>query len=303
MKNCPWPSSGGSVPEAQQLTIPAFHDDFLTSKPLWAASEAITSGDWQVNTGTGKLDGIAENNAADWITRAVEGDVDLQIKVERGTATSAGIYLDGNSVQARISRTATGLFITTTGEANATPAVGADTMWLRITWDATGDVDYWWKINDGDDWTLQQSYTGKNFGHDKEISLDSANGGHIQEIILYHNGQVIPTRSIAPVAIPLTDAATIAIDVSQGNFFFVTLGGNRTLGNPTNPAGDGQKIIVRVTQDGTGNRTLAFAANYRFSTDLPSPTISTGAGDIDYLGFVYHEADAKWDYVAEVFGF
>ena len=89
----------------------------------------------------------------------------------------------------------------------------------------------------------------------------------------------------------------------DANFFHVVLGGNRQLSNPTSPLHDGQMIIIRIEQDGTGNRTLTFDTKYRFSTDLPSPTISTGGGDIDYLGFIYHESDDKWDYIAEVFGF
>ena len=50
----------------------------------------------------------------------------------------------------------------------------------------------------------------------------------------------------------LTDAATIAVDASLGNDFRVTIAGNRTMGNPSNPT-DGQKIIFQVTQ-GTGGR-------------------------------------------------
>ena len=47
--------------------------------------------------------------------------------------------------------------------------------------------------------------------------------------------------SFTSAAVTLTDAATIATDASLGNLFRVTLGGNRTLGNPTNPV-DGQKV-------------------------------------------------------------
>lgn len=59
----------------------------------------------------------------------------------------------------------------------------------------------------------------------------------------------------------LTDAATIAIDAAVGPQYMVTLGGNRTLGNPTNPLA-GQDIVILVAQDGTGSRTLAFDTNW-----------------------------------------
>ena len=102
---------------------------------------------------------------------------------------------------------------------------------------------------------------------------------------------------------PLTDGATISLDAINGPRFKVTLGGNRTLANPTNPQGSGQMIIIRVKQDATGNRTLAFDTKYRFSTDLPSPVLSTAANKIDYLGFIYNQDDDKWDFISFVKGF
>jgi hypothetical protein len=109
-----------------------------------------------------------------------------------------------------------------------------------------------------------------------------------------------------PVA--LTDAATIATDASLGNFFTVTLGGNRTMGAPTNPS-DGQMILYRITQDGTGSRTLSFASgtsgSFKAGADLPfpSPVLSTAAAAIDYYGFIYSSAAARWHLMAYARGF
>ena len=100
----------------------------------------------------------------------------------------------------------------------------------------------------------------------------------------------------------LTDAATIAVDASQGYNFSVTLGGNRTLGNPTN-AVDGQKMLFRIKQDGTGNRTLALGTKYRFGADIVSITLSTQANKSDYLGVIYNQADDKFDIIAFMRGF
>lgn len=102
--------------------------------------------------------------------------------------------------------------------------------------------------------------------------------------------------------VALTDASTIAVNAGAGSDFRVTLGGNRTLGAPTNPV-DGQKIVFQVTQDGTGSRTLAYNAAYEFGTGLASPTLSTGAGLTDLLGFIYNATKAKWLFVAFVSGF
>lgn len=102
--------------------------------------------------------------------------------------------------------------------------------------------------------------------------------------------------------VALTDAATIAVDASLGSSFRVTLGGNRTLGNPTN-ATDGQKITFRLRQDGTGSRTLTLDTKFRLGSDIPSVTLSTTADQTDYLGVIYHAADDTFDVCSFVKGF
>lgn len=108
--------------------------------------------------------------------------------------------------------------------------------------------------------------------------------------------------TIVQGAVALTDATTIAVDASTGNYFRVTLGGNRTLGLPSNPL-DGQRVVFEVIQDGTGTRTLAYNAVYAFSTDIPSPTLTTTPSKRDFLGFIYNATAAKWYCLAVVKGF
>jgi hypothetical protein len=79
----------------------------------------------------------------------------------------------------------------------------------------------------------------------------------------------------------LTDAATIAVDMSVGNNFSVTLGGNRTLGNPTN-LNAGQSGVIFITQDATGSRTLAYSSFWDFPSQT-APTLTTTANAVDVL--------------------
>lgn len=79
----------------------------------------------------------------------------------------------------------------------------------------------------------------------------------------------------------LTDAATIAVDFALSNHFSVTLGGNRTLDNPTNIVA-GQSGAIWITQDGSGGRTLAYSSYWDF-TGGTAPTLSTGIGAVDCL--------------------
>lgn len=114
----------------------------------------------------------------------------------------------------------------------------------------------------------------------------------------------VPAANL-PVALPpvtLTDAATIATDASLGTHFRVTLGGNRTLDNPTNPA-DGQKVVWELIQDGTGSRTITLGTSFALGTDITGVTLSTTAGKRDFLGAVYNSTAAKWYVIAFVKGY
>ena len=87
-------------------------------------------------------------------------------------------------------------------------------------------------------------------------------------------------RAYNPIT-TLTDAASIAVDFALGNNFLVTIGGNRTLAAPSNAVA-GQTGQIYVVQDSTGSRTLAYNSAYQFVSGA-SPTLSTGASDVDIL--------------------
>ena len=87
-------------------------------------------------------------------------------------------------------------------------------------------------------------------------------------------------RAYNPIT-TLTDAASIVVDFALGNNFLVTIGGNRTLAAPSNAVA-GQTGQIYVVQDSTGSRTLAYNGVYQFVSGA-SPTLSTGASDVDIL--------------------
>jgi len=88
----------------------------------------------------------------------------------------------------------------------------------------------------------------------------------------------------------LTDGATITPDFAAANNFSVTLGGNRTLANPTNLTA-GQSGVVVITQDGTGSRTLAYGSYFKFSNGT-APTLTTTASAVDVLAY-YVESSTR----------
>ncbi len=81
--------------------------------------------------------------------------------------------------------------------------------------------------------------------------------------------------------VSLSDGASIAVDWSSGINFTVTLGGNRTLANGTNEK-PGQSGYIRVVQDGTGSRTLAYGTDYEF-VGGSAPVLSTAIAAEDLL--------------------
>lgn len=104
-----------------------------------------------------------------------------------------------------------------------------------------------------------------------------------------------------PAVRTLTFGSSIALDASKGTVFILTLTASTgTLAAPSNPS-DGQLIRLRLFQDATGGRTLAFNAIYDFGA-AGAPTLSTGANKLDILGFEYIASASKWQYLGSSLG-
>ena len=82
----------------------------------------------------------------------------------------------------------------------------------------------------------------------------------------------------------LTDGATITPDFATANNFTVTLGGNRTIANPTNLTA-GQSGSIFIVQDGTGSRTAAWGSYWDFAAGT-APTLTTNANGVDRVDYV-----------------
>jgi hypothetical protein len=111
-------------------------------------------------------------------------------------------------------------------------------------------------------------------------NLAIATGG-VQRVLIDSSGRISARGGAYMDIIALTDGATITADFATGNNFSVTLGGNRTLANPTNLTA-GQSGIIFITQDGTGSRTLAYGTSWDFP-NATAPTLSTTANAVDVL--------------------
>jgi len=125
--------------------------------------------------------------------------------------------------------------------------------------------------------------TGYPWSHDQVLTaadLNAAIAGVPATTASTVNNWLVAQRN--PVT-ALTDAATITPDFSAANNFSVTLGGSRTLANPSNIAA-GQAGQIVITQDGTGSRTLTYGSVWKFPAGI-TPVLSTAAGAVDILSY------------------
>lgn len=109
------------------------------------------------------------------------------------------------------------------------------------------------------------------------------------------SGIVTFNKAITEQSVALTSGAAVTLDISLGSVFTITLAHNITSFTWSNPAtsGDVSAFVLKVTQDGTGNRTIAFPAAVDFAGGT-APTLSTGANDVDV--FVFFTVDAGTTY-------
>ena len=82
----------------------------------------------------------------------------------------------------------------------------------------------------------------------------------------------------------LTDGATVTPDFAASNNYTLTLGGNRTIANPTNLTA-GQSGSIFLVQDGTGSRTAAWGSYWDFAGGT-APTLTTTASAVDRIDYV-----------------
>lgn len=93
------------------------------------------------------------------------------------------------------------------------------------------------------------------------------------------------TAQQTPMSGTLTDGATIDWSGdTAGQSVKVTLAGNRTMNAPTN-INEFAAYVIRVIQDATGSRTLAWNSAFKFAGGT-APTLTTTASAVDVFTFI-----------------
>jgi len=278
-----------------------FTFDNRFTQAFWASRPVLTSGDWDIVAGAG-LRGLAANNASNPFKTGIKsGELDLQGFFTAANANPMAFIVTGNGKTARLQIDNTGTITASmTGYADVVVASGSGSNFLRIKLEERYIVSFYYRASSGDPWVLIVSYiSAVNVDFQDNITLSILSSPVIAGVYnVIRELTLNTTPDCDPTVFTLTDAATIALDVSRSNNFAVTLGGNRTLGAPTNPLGDGQIIRIRVIQDGTGGRTLAYNAIYRFPGG-GTPVLQTAIAAQDILTFMYNATAVKWDFIGK----
>jgi hypothetical protein len=217
------------------------------------------------NGGAVTLDPNGTENIDGSSTSVVVADGTTAFVVCNGTAWFTVLMIGSSAVTLTGTQTLTNKSLSDSTTFFIDNSDGTKKLQFQISGITTGTTrTVTWPDTDGTVWTTGQDATTSHYrGNtaDKLLTTD----------IVWSSAEEVT----------LTDAATIAVDMSTFINAVVTLGGNRTLGNPTNEK-VGQTGYIRIVQDGTGSRTLAYGTDWEFAGGT-APVLSTAASAQDML--------------------
>jgi hypothetical protein len=113
--------------------------------------------------------------------------------------------------------------------------------------------------------------------------------------------ETLTNKRITPRIVSISDASTITPTSDTADQYEVTaLAQAATVAAPSGTPTDGQKLLIRLKDDGT-SRTLTWTTSSgafrEVGATLPATTVS---GKVTYVGCVYNSQDSFWDVVAAV---
>lgn len=118
-------------------------------------------------------------------------------------------------------------------------------------------------------------------------------------IVTYNGIEVLTNKRITPRIIPITSSATITPTGDTADQYEVTaLALAATVAVPSGTPVDGQKLILRIKDNGTAQAltwTITTGGYRVIGNTLP---ITTVVSKTLYIGCIYNSADLFWDVIA-----
>lgn len=131
------------------------------------------------------------------------------------------------------------------------------------------------------------------------IPTETTNSLYQENGILYFGTDTL--NNSYPVISNIPYSATLDIDARGIDIIRITLIGNCII-NFTN-GNDGQKLLLELTQDAGGSKTVTLGSGIGFGVDITSFTATTTGSKTDILGFIYNSAASKFRLIAIAQGY
>jgi hypothetical protein len=117
------------------------------------------------------------------------------------------------------------------------------------------------------------------------FSTNSGTTSITERMIINSSGVIIAKNGAAAEIDTLSDGATVTPNLDASVNFTITLGGNRTLANPSAMTA-GQSGSIFVVQDGTGSRSFNSFGSYWDFIGGTTPTFTSAANAVDRIDYV-----------------
>lgn len=227
------------------------------------------------------------------VTSPSTGDIDALYSTVRGYIdVSAGGGTDANAVHVNVG-----------GEINGITAKGTPTTSDILLIEDAADSNNKKKITIADlPATSDANAVHVNAANEITAITEKTTVANADEFIIEDSGDSGNKKSIKrkavvnPIVSSAASTATLTVDADSTDVEILTAqNGSCTIAAPTGTPVQGQKLIIRIKDDGSA-APLTWNAIFRvIGVTLPSTTTSS---KIIYVGCVYNDTDTKWDVIA-----
>jgi len=229
---------------------------------------------------------LGSGSVITWSTAPSTADITLTHSENTLTLAGGNLALGANNLTMTGSIAATGNRVTkgwfTDIESTNMPTVGGTAILTSLTAPQFTTIE----LGHASDTTLSRPDAGRMQIEGKEVAV-------LDNTLTFTNKR-INTRVVSTTSYT-TDTGTSLTVADCDEFVITAQAGALKFNNPGGTPTEGQKLIIRIKDNGTA-RALTYDTQFRaMGTALPSTTVISKTL---YLGFIFNNTDTKWDLVA-----
>lgn len=132
-------------------------------------------------------------------------------------------------------------------------------------------------------------------GANRTITFPDATG----TVVLEDNTATLTNKRVTPRNNTVASSSSLTIDSDANDVYTVTaLSAAMTINNPSGTPTEGQKLIIRIKDNGTA-RGLTWSGSQFRAGDIAFPT-TTVLSKTMYVGLIWNSTDSKWDLIAYI---